>query len=183
MLSQKIPILIKQRNIVSLFALILVFTNVFLTFTILKQQTTTIVIPSEMTGTYKIIDNQVNEIFLRDRSNEMIKTFLNLTPNNLEIMYETILRNAPPKNHFELKKVLNSLSKEIIGRNVSVAFFPVNTIVNTQELTADIEGEFYTFFGGKSNMSIKSYKLKFTNTGSRLLLTEIYEIFEGQDYE
>ncbi|MDC0857588.1 TraE/TraK family type IV conjugative transfer system protein [Rickettsiales bacterium] len=180
-LAQRIPALIQQRNTVSCFALILMLANLILAFAIFKQKTTTIVIPSEISGTYKIVDNKVNDIFLKDRANEMVKTFLNLTPNNLEIMYETILRNAPPQNHFELKKVLNSLSKEIIGRNVSIAFFPVTTSVNSDELTADIEGEFYTFFGGKSTMKIKSYHLKFANTGNRLLLTEIYEIIEESD--
>lgn len=175
LIAHKIPTLIQQRNIISMFAALMVFANLFLCFAIFKQKVTTIIIPSEISGTYKITDNKVNEVYLKDRANEIIKTFLNLTPNNIEIMYEAILRNAPPENHFELKKVLNSFSKEIVSRNISVAFYPIKTKVNTNNLEADVEGEFYTFFGGKSTMAIKKYKLKFVNTGSRLLLTEIYE--------
>lgn len=176
LIAHKIPSLIQQRNLISVFAIIMIFANLFLCLAILKQKVTTIIIPSEISGTYKITNNKVNNIYLKDRANEIVRTFLNLTPNNLDVMYEAILRNAPPENHFELKKVLNSFSKEILSRNVSVAFYPIITEVDTLTLEANITGEFYTFFGGKSTMSMKQYKLKFLNTGNHLLLTEIYEI-------
>jgi type IV conjugative transfer system protein TraE len=182
-LANKVPALIRQRNLVSTLAALMIIANLFLCITLFRNRTTIVILPSEISGSYRIYGNKVNDIYLKDRANEIIKTILNLTPNNLENMYEVILKNAPPIHHFELKKALNKIGKEILGRNISIAFYPISTEVDTDNLVAEIEGEFYSIFGGKAIQSSKSYHLKFIYSGNYLLLTEFYEINNEEENE
>lgn len=179
-LINKLPALIRQRNIIAILLMIMIFSNLLLSFKVVGKDETVIVMPSEVSGKYKLTGDSINEFYLRDRANEIIRVILNITPNNLEQMYEAILRTAPPSNHFALKAELNKLGKEIMTRNVSIAFFPTSTQVNTKNLTAKIEGEFHSLFGGSSSQSVRTYHLGFTYTGNKLSLVEFFEIKEEE---
>lgn len=179
-LVNKIPALIRQRNIVAILLMVAIFSNLFLSIKLVGQDKTTIILPSKISGSYELTSNKVNDVYLSDRANEIIRVILNITPSNLEQMYETILRTAPPSNHFALKTELTQLGKEIMKRNVSIAFFPTSTKVDVVNLTARIEGEFYSLFGGSTSKSIKVYHLGFVYTGNRLSLVEFFEIKEEE---
>ena len=66
-------------------------------------------------------------------------------------------------------------------RNISIAFFTKSTTVNVDHLTAQIEGEFYSLFGGSTSRSTKTYHLGFTYTGNQLSLVEFFEITEEEE--
>jgi len=175
-LINKLPALIRQRNIIAILAMIMICANLLLSMKLIGKDETIVILPSKVSGKYELTNNKVNDVYLRDRANEIIRVILNITQNNLEQMYEAILRTAPPSNHFALKTELTKLGKEIMKRNVSIAFFPTSTTVDVTNLTARIEGEFYSLFGGSTSKSIRNYHLGFTYTGNQLSLVEFFEI-------
>jgi len=180
-LINKVPILVKQRNLTAILLLIMILGNFLLIINLIKKQETIIIMPSEFSDTYKISGKKVNDIYLQDRASEIIKVILNVTPSNIDIMHEKILKAVPSKNHFQLKKELRKLTKEIRSRNVSSAFYPLSIETNDQNLSVVISGELYTFFGGTYLKQKKQYKLNFTHTGSQLLLLEFIEITNNKN--
>ena len=173
--------LTKQKNICLRLLIIMIVANLLLVVTIAFSSQIVKTIPSEISGTYEFKGNKVNDIYLKDNALEVARVILNITPSNIEQMQKAVLRATHPSAHFSLKTAISTMAKEITSRNISTAFYPLSIEVKTNDLTADIYGEYYAFFGGISKKELRTYRLKFTSSNIGLLLLEFFEIKEGDE--
>lgn len=177
----KIEHLTKQRNMLSFLVVLLILSLLLLVIQSFSKDQKIILIPSEMSGSYEIDGNKFNDVYLIDRSNEVIRTILNITPANLTTSQEAVLRMVNPSSYSEVKKELEKISQKVNSHNITISFYPLATEVNTKSLTAKVMGEYRTSFGRVNKKEKKVFKLKFINTGSKLALLEFKEISNAKN--
>jgi type IV conjugative transfer system protein TraE len=175
-LTTRIHGLLRQRNIIAVLFILMVISNLFLSLKLLSREQITILIPSEVTDTYRINGGNVSESYLIDRTSEIVKTIFNVTPENINFMQETVLRMVYPASYPVIKKQLLKLSEVITQSRVTTVYFPSAIKVDAKELTAEVEGELNSYLGKVSTSEHKIYHLKFINTGAKLALLEFYEV-------
>ena len=175
-LTTRIHGLLRQRNIIAVLFILMVISNLFLTLKLMSKEQITILIPSEVTDTYRINGGNVSESYLIDRTSEIVKAIFNVTPQNVDFMQQTVLRMVYPASYSTIKKQLLALSEVITSRRVTTVYFPSAIKVNAKELTAEAEGDLNSYLGKVSTSEHKIYRLKFINTGAKLALLEFYEV-------
>lgn len=173
--------LTRQRNAFAILTAVLILANLLLVLILANIARVTVLVPSRISGEYIIEDDQVNDVYLKDRADELIRVILNVTPNNLDQMYDNVLKAVRPENHFELKAALKKFGKEVTTRNITTAFYPKSVTVDTKNFTADISGEFYTILGNSFISKNRSYRLAFVYNGYDLSLLNFTEITEEKN--
>ncbi|MFT4718438.1 MAG: type IV conjugative transfer system protein TraE [Rickettsiales bacterium] len=167
----------RQRNLLLFLVVILVVTNLLLTLKVVSKDVKTIILPSKISGKYQFVNGKIDERFLKDKASEVIKIILNVTPDNFNKTYANILSVIPAKDHDKVKNALKSIVDAIENR-LSIAFIPIEIVVNKDDLSANIKGEQHVLFGGTDRKSTEEYYLKFTYSWSDhdLYLTDFYKI-------
>jgi conjugal transfer pilus assembly protein TraE len=165
-----------QRNIAALMLVLMIVSNLFLAIKLINKAQTTILIPSEVTDSYRFNGGGVSESYLIDRASEVAKTIFNLTPQNLDIAGETVLKMTYPESYSQIKKQLLELADLVKQRRITTVFFPTSIKANSKDLSALVEGQFNTYLGKVSTSERKFFHLKFINTGAKLTLLEFYEV-------
>lgn len=180
-LTTKVHSLLVQRNIVGTLLLLMIIGNLILALKLMSKDQITILIPSEVTDSYRINGGNVSESYLIDRASEVVKTIFNLTPQNIDFMQQTVLKMVYPASYSEVKKQLLELSDAVRQRRVTTVYFPSAIKADPKELSAEVEGELHSYLGKVSTSEHKIYHLKFINTGAKLALLEFYEVQPNND--
>lgn len=175
-LSTRVHSLLRQRNIIATLCVLMIISNLILAVKLLSKQQITVLIPSEVTDTYRLNGGNVSESYLIDRSSEVVKTIFNVTPQTVDFMQETVLKMVYPASLSTVKKQLLELSDVVRNTRVTTVFFPSSIKADAKGLSAEVEGDLHSYLGKVSTVDHKIYQLKFINTGVKIALLEFYEV-------
>lgn len=168
---------IRQRNIVGAALIASFLVIILLSISIFFKSRIVIITPSVIAKEYEISNNKVSKAYLEDMSRDIITTMLNLTPNNVNYMSETILKMVHPSAYGEVKKELLAIQSDVILRKVATVFYPVEIKVDEEKLITQIEGDFYTFVGNTmTDKKRKTFQISFNYTGAKLTIGGFSEI-------
>jgi conjugal transfer pilus assembly protein TraE len=167
---------LRIRNILILVVIVMMISNVMLSYIILRSDRQTIIMPGFISKEYVLSRNDISSSYLEDMARDIIITMLSMTANNSKYIEETILKLVDPDVYGKVAQQLYDLSADIKQRQVTLAFYPIDISVSSKKLTAQVEGDLLTFVGNqKTNVERKKYSLHFTYSGAKLLLREFYE--------
>ncbi len=168
---------IKWRNLFMIIALISVPTNLILTIYLQSHQTTTIILPSLISGSYKITNKTLSNSYIEDMARDVVTTMLNRSPHNISYVNETILKMADPENYGRLKEELTRVGDDLVKRRLSTIFYPTIIEVDNEKLLAKISGNFCSYIGTiQTSCESKIYSIGFSYHGSKFHLLSFREI-------
>lgn len=177
--NKKNDILIFQRNLAILIATILLVTALFLSFAILKKETTTILVPFGFNDKISISSKRPRNDYLEAISRDIINTMFNLTPNNVDYVEKTILFYADGSAYGTIKSQLEKLKESVVSKKFTTIFYINSIYPNSSSMTATIEGTLHTYFGQKEiSKNKKKYEIKYNYKAGRLSLIGFSEIID-----
>ena len=168
---------IKQRNILLVACLTLLFIIVMQTTLLFSQERQIILLPTiqdEITVSNKYISPSYLHLIAKD----IYSNVLNFTPALQEADLHRVLQYVSPVSYGRLHELLTTRFKEYSNRHISTYF----TVVREEaidNLAVEVEGYLTTYIANSQVINErKKYLLNFEYTGSRLLLTDFVELGE-----
>ena len=136
-----------------------------------------VLVPSTIPETLTISYKHVSPEYLAAMAKEVWTTLLNVTPKNVHFAREAMLRLVHSGSYAALDKQLTELVQDLEQREVSTHFIPMDMEEQADALTVEVTGYLETYLGTEQvSQELKSYHVKFMQTGTTLLLTEFGEI-------
>lgn len=176
-LEKNLDVILKQRNFLLVACVVLVISVFILSVYLIKQERVTVIVPSKITNVYEVGEGRVNAAYLEDFSKEVVMSFFNVSPGNIDFAIEEILKMVDPEYYGVLSKELLSIAEDINRRKVSTSFYPKEMEIDEQRLEVKVTGMLYTYVGKRRTSSdLKSYLIKYRYSLGNLLITEFYEV-------
>lgn len=179
-------ILKNQRNIIAIIAMILLISNIFLSYKIFSSEQNTVIIPS-LKPEDKIFYNPniASKKYFMEISQDIMHLFLDVNPDNIKNSHNRLLNHIHPKieNRSKIISELRKLQEKIIKNKYS-SFFDVDLekiFFNEDSLELLISGKFkmlsYNTITKKEN---KTYHIKFNYYKGRYYVSELEEVINGK---
>lgn len=177
--SQKV-----QRNWFAALAGVMIVSNIALSIYINFQDRMVVIVPTHISKEFEISNSHITPNYLEMRARDVVQSFLNLTPQNIEYFEEILLGMAHPKFHGELQQQIGELRKDVKGREVRTFFVINETNVAIDNLEVEVTGYLETFVGSRqTSTELKKYLIGFDYSNARLLLTKFYEAEQEEGKE
>lgn len=157
--------------------LILLISNLLLSFYLFRVDSKTILLPSQATKEFYVTEKSVSEEYLELHARDIANTILNLNLNNYQYSADSILKITHPAYYPKIKQELAELSIDIKERNVSLHFMINSMNIKPSKLIADVSGVLKTKVGTETvKETQKTYRIVFDYSYSFLSLIEFYEV-------
>lgn len=141
--------LVKNKNKLVLLIIGLVFVLIVQSVCIfvIRNQERIIVVPPNVRRSFWVSQNKVSRVYLEEMTRFFSNLLLNETPETFREQQNVLLRYVLPESYGVLKARWLREEDKIKQEQISSAFFPVDIMVNENNLTADIYGELDLFSG------------------------------------
>ena len=143
--------LIGQRNnalliIVGLFVICVI--QLFIMYRLMNDNKTNFTpLPPISSEPFTISRNSVSSGYLADMSRYFAMLKLNYTPASLPPQMQLLLRYTDARFYGALKQLLNAELTDAKAHDISLAFMPVDTVVNSKDLQVTISGDLIRVVG------------------------------------
>ncbi len=136
-----------------------------------------ILIPPSIEKSFWVSSKTVSPEYLAEMTAFFANLRFNMTPDNVSIQRETILRYTDPVYYDSLKSQLVQEADKISDQHITMAFFPVNVKVSSKNLKAIIDGDLKTFVGDTVLPTKRvSYQVSYRYDSGRLLVKSFEEV-------
>jgi conjugal transfer pilus assembly protein TraE len=153
--NKKSEIIIKQRNVL----LILFISSILIIFlqviVLIKKDTKIILVPNNLSQETVLYSNKISNEYLEAFTRDIIYSFLNITPNNIEYNEKIILSLIHPRFYGTIKTQLQNIKTNVKTQKFTTAFYPVFMILNNKKLNVIVDGTLITFLGQKEISKVK----------------------------
>ena len=141
-----------------------------------------VITPPVVNQAFWVEARAVSPEYLSQMASFIAQLRLNLTPSNAVYQQETLLRYTDPAYYGDLKNELVSEAEQLEKTHTNLIFYPVEVVVNTQQLTANIIGDLSATVGN-DHLPVQRirYQLNFRYSEGRLWLTAFKEIKNDHD--
>ena len=173
-----------QRNIIALIAMILLISNILLSYKIFSHKDNTIIIPSlKPDDAIYYNPNIASKKYFIELSQDIMHLFLDVNPDNIKNSHNRLLNHIHPEieNRSKIVSNLRKLQEKIIKNKYS-SFFDVDlekVFFNEDSLELIISGKFkmlsYNTITKKEN---KTYRMKFNYYKGRYYVSQLEEVIE-----
>jgi len=173
-----------QRNIIALIAMILLISNILLSYKIFYHQDNTVIIPSlKPDDAIYYNPNIASKKYFMELSQDIMHLFLDVNPDNIKNSHNRLLNHIHPEieNRSKIVSNLRKLQEKIIKNKYS-SFFDVDlekVFFNEDSLELIISGKFkmlsYNTITKKEN---KTYRMKFNYYKGRYYVSQLEEVIE-----
>lgn len=173
-LEKNTKFLLFQRNVfVALAFLLSVIALVLAVFLFFKQDRI-VISPPVIEKEFWVDAKQVSPTYLEQFGYFLCQLLLTKSSQSAASQRSVLLRHTDPCYAGILKQRLIEEEEILKKQSTSYVFYPFEIKVNPEEMSLLITGDRQVFIGGKEiSKEREGYLLRFTYTGSRLLLTEI----------
>ncbi len=159
--------LLGQRNnalfiIVGLF--IISLAQLFMIYRLMNANTMQFTpLPPVLSEPFTISRNSVSSGYLADMSRYFSMLRLNYTPASFPNQMQLLLRYSDARFYGELKQTLNAELTAAKSHDISLAFMPTDTVVNTKALQVIVSGDLIRVVGKTPLASVRvSYQIQYT---------------------
>jgi type IV conjugative transfer system protein TraE len=174
-LQTNLKYLIKQRNILALLTGCLILSNLFLSILSFRSEKSIILVPSVVSTEMEISKSLVNGEYIMAIARDIMFAYLNITPENVDILNNIVLSYTPSHIYASFKNELEERRDEIKLKGISQSF-QISDIIRLENVIT-ITGELSIFVGGKIvETKRKAYKLAFDFQNTRIRLNDFEEI-------
>jgi type IV conjugative transfer system protein TraE len=174
-LSNSLEKIIKQRNIFALLLCILMISNLILSICIFSNSKTVVLVPSTISSEMEVGTNVANDNYIMAIARDVILSYLNITPQNIDILDSIVLGYVPSNLYSAFKKDLDERKDSVKLKGISQTFHIKDMQINERNQIF-ITGELSIFMSGKVIEEVKkAYILDFSMKGNMLRLIAFEE--------
>jgi len=180
-LEKNLHYLLFQRNILAALAFLLVLALLILSVFLFIKQERVIVVPPVIEKEFWVDAQQVSPTYLEQFGYFLGQLLLSKSPQSAVAQRSVLLRHTAPAYAGMLKQRLIEEEEILKKQSASYVFYPIDIKVNMDQMSLLLTGDRVVFIGGKEVCQEKEgYILRFSYSGSRLLLTEVEAEKKGQ---
>lgn len=175
-LNRNIESLVKHRNLILVFSLSLLISNILLSAYILTSNKKVILVPG-IKDIMEISDNAVSSSYIQATTDMMLSNLLDLNESNIEVKKQTVLKNTTSNSYQSISNYFDKQIADIIKFKISTYFTPREWKINEKKLLVVVTGILSSRFGenGVEKKEI-NITMKFEYTGGILRLSEFLPI-------
>lgn len=163
--------LIKQRNISSIFATIMLVTNLILVSSFILKDEKIVIIPANLKQTVWLSSDEVSKEYLEEWAVFIASLILDVSSDSAEFKRQVLLRHISSNYKNQLSKELIQNQQKMLQEQFSTSFRPIEAEVSPRELTVVIKGDLITFVGSKNiKQERTNYLMKFDYSLGNLIL-------------
>lgn len=175
--SNSIQTITRQRNLLAFSCLTLIVTLLLNTINNLTTNKSVVLIPSSVNSEMTISESTLSDSYIETVARDIITTYSNITPSNIEYSNEAILKFVSSNLYSSLKKDLEARKDDIIRKGISQNFFIREIVVDSETKKAIIAGDLKIFIGDKlTSTEEKIYSLAFNLKSLIIKLIEFREV-------
>ena len=169
--------ILKQRNLVFAFSVVLLVANIFLSASLFLHNKEIVLVPNSLEKESSIKNGKMSPAYLEAMTRDVVNLMLNVTPANAEYSSRSILKITHPAFYGKLKKDLNERNKDVAKRRISTIFYPQSMSVNEKNDGAVVSGKLSTYLGKEEVlMEDKVYSVTYSFDGFRPAVIDFYEV-------
>ena len=158
----RITFLLRQRNLIFVISVVIMISNVILSFAILLNDTKTILVPPELNRPIWIKNNKVSSSYIEEQAFFFASLFLNVSPESSSHQRDIILRHVSSNAHEKVKQFLLSEEDRLKKEGLSLSFKPTSIISNKNPMSCTLSGVLTGFIGERRVINEKkSYCFEF----------------------
>lgn len=174
--QDKINRVIYLKNLYLVILILSVSVNCILAVSSYFKQKETILVPLSLSSDYKFDGKSYSPQYLEDLSRDIVQTMLNVTPENMKYIEQTLLQHVHPSYYGVLKDDLKTLFQMIKKKRVTTVFYPKSFVSDANTLTVIVKGQLHSYMGQhRVSIDKKSYKIEFAQSGHTLTFKKIKE--------
>lgn len=171
-----------QRNILSILAILLTLSVVTLSLLLLSKRERVVIVPPTVEKSFWVDQRGVSATYLEQYGYFLAQLMLCKSSNSASSQRDVLLRHTDPSFLPILRRKLLEEENRLKRQSASYVYYPTSVVANRERNEVVIEGDRLFYVSDKRVSSQpESYLLRFRYTGSRLLLTEIAAMGEGDD--
>lgn len=175
--KENIGLLKFQRNVFLSLCLFLAVTSSILSIFLFQKSDRVVIVPPVVEKSFWIDANQVSATYLEQFGLFLGQLILTKSPQTSKPQRETVMKHTSPEYAGVLNKKLLEEEQMLFTQNASYVFFPVDIIVDYENLQVNLIGERTTYVSGKAVSTVKEgYRIGFNSKGARLLLNRVSSI-------
>lgn len=135
-----------------------------------------VLVPMNLYKSAEIGQSSVSSSYLEQVAIFLSSQRLDVTPKTIHQNTLLILSHTDPRYYSDFKRVLNKEEGTIIEKDISSAFYIRELKVDTSKLIVLMSGDLRRWVGERFiGSSDKTYKMKFSHVGNKILLTSFTE--------
>lgn len=175
-LSDNLNRIIKQRNMLLMVVILMIVSNLILSLKVVSGNKTVVLVPSILTNEVEISEGLLNDNYISAIARDIILSYLNITPQNIDILDNIVLGYVPSDVYADFKKELDERKISVKQKGISQNF-QIKDVVIMEDGSVLIKGDLMIFVGGKMiEQKKKSYKLSFALKNTLIRLNNFEEI-------
>lgn len=171
--------LIQNRNGYLMLASVSLLLNLILSIGILlvSNHERIVIVPPGINKSFWVDEAHVSPEYLSEMSLFFANLRFNVTPSNIAMQRDLLLRYVHPAFYEILKTELLSEADHINKEHIVTAFYPVNVVVDHKNLMSRVTGDLQSFVGDMQ-LPLKrfTYQMNFSYNNGRLLMKSFEEV-------
>ena len=164
----------KQRNILLLVCLGLLFANIFLATALLSHDDKIIVVPAGFNKSFYVRGSYVSSEYLEEMGEFVAHLILNISPENADYKYEKLLKYVDTRSYDYFKEHYLDLITKFKQEDISTYFSPKTMEVDENNLRVVLEGDYIQSAGSEQvSRSLEKFYIQFiVAPGGKILISE-----------
>lgn len=163
-----------QRNVFLAFSVVTSLSLLIVSAFLFVKKERVVVVPPVLEKEFWVDAQSISATYLEQMGLFLSQLLLNKSSQSAAAQRSTLLRHTDPLFVGVLKQRLIEEEEILSKQNAAYVFYPVDMKVNLSDMSLILQGDRLLFVAGKQVSSIREeYKLYFSYTGARLLLTSI----------
>jgi len=173
-LEKNIRYLLFQRNVFVAFSFLLILTLMILSSFLFFKQERVVIVPPVVEKEFWVDAQNVSPTYLEQFGCFLGQLILAKSPQSAASQRTVLLRHTAPEYVGTLKQRLIEEEEILKKQSASYVFYPIDIKANTDQMSLLLTGDRLVYIGGKEIYKEREgYILRFSYSGSRLLLAEI----------
>lgn len=136
-----------------------------------------VITPPVVERSFWVGHSDVSAEYLAEMTNFFVGLRFNLSPSNVKIQRETLLRYTDPRYYEAMKILLVKEGDRIVKDHIALSFYPVDVKVDPKTLVARVPGDLVTVVGNTVLPAQRiTYQIRYSYHDGRLLVQSFEEI-------
>ncbi len=179
--EKNLKYLLFQRNIFAALSFLLIIVLMILSSFLFLKQERIVIVPPIIEREFWVDAQHVSPTYLEQFGCFLGQLILSKSPQSAESQRSVLLRHTAPDYAGTLKQRLIEEEEILKKQSASYMFYPIDIKANMEQMSLLLTGDRLVFIGGKEVYKEKEgYILRFSYSGSRLLLKEIEAVKKEQ---
>lgn len=174
-------VLLYQRNILGILFLIMIISNLFLSFAIFLHKKEIVLVPNAISEEISIKNHKMSVGYLEALTRDVANLMLNVSPANLEYNSKALLKMIHPSFYGAMKNEISQRNLSVENRRISTVFFLQSINIKNKRNTVQIVGKLSTYIGKEEvEFEQKKYQISYEFSGDMPMIIDFFEVINDK---